>query len=96
MVSSARLQIRLDASHGELKSMRSAADRRRQGIGRQMLAFIVDEARAMGLRRLSLETGSMPFFAPARTLYAAHGFEPCAPFGNYRDDPNSVFMTCSL
>lgn len=84
---------RLDARHGELKSMRSAADRRRQGIGRQMLVFIVGEARAMGLQRLSLETGAMPFFAPARALYAAHGFEPCAPFGDYRADPNSVFMT---
>ena len=84
---------RLDARHGELKSMRSATDRRRQGIGRQMLVFIVGQARAMGLQRLSLETGAMPFFAPARALYAAQGFETCVPFGDYREDPNSVFMT---
>ncbi|HQX59499.1 MAG TPA: GNAT family N-acetyltransferase [Burkholderiaceae bacterium] len=84
---------RLDPRHGELKSMRCAPDRRRQGIGRQMLVFIVGQARAMGLQRLSLETGAMPFFAPARALYAAHGFETCAPFGDYREDPNSVFMT---
>jgi putative acetyltransferase len=83
----------LDARHGELKSMRSTTDRRRQGIGRQMLVFIVDQASAMGLQRLSLETGAMPFFAPARALYIAPGFEPCTPFGDYRENPNSVFMT---
>jgi len=84
---------RLDAVHGELKSMRSAASHRRRGIGRRLLEHVLAEGRAMGLRRMSLETGAMPFFAPARSLYAAYGFATCAPFGSYREDPNSVFMT---
>jgi putative acetyltransferase len=86
----------LDDTHGELKSMRSAASHRGRGVGRQMLLHILGEARATGLHRLSLETGAMPFFAPARALYAAHGFAACAPFGAYRADPNSVFMTLAL
>lgn len=87
---------RLDAWHGELKSMRTAPQLRRQGLARSLLLRVLEQARAAGLRRLSLETGSMAFFAPARTLYAAHGFARCAPFGDYREDPNSVFMTCEL
>ena len=51
------------------------------------------QARRRGYSRLSLETGSMPYFAPARALYARAGFAPCAPFGDYVEDPNSVFMT---
>ena len=58
-----------------------------------MLQHLIDEAVARGYARLSLETGSMAFFEPARRLYAAFGFVPCAPFGDYRPDPNSVFMT---
>jgi putative acetyltransferase len=61
-----------------------------------MLNHIIDVARNEGLRRLNLETGSWPYFDPARTLYAAFGFVECDPFGEYRDDPNSVFMTFNL
>lgn len=86
----------LDAQHGELKSMRTAASHRSQGIGALMLQHIIDEARRRGYRRLYLETGAMPFFAPARRLYARHGFVPCGPFGNYTEDQNSVFMTLAL
>ncbi len=49
-----------------------------------------------GLGRLSLETGAGEFFPPAHALYRRHGFVLCPPFGSYRDDPNSVFMTKSL
>lgn len=87
---------RLDAAHGELKSMRVAPHARRQGLARMLLLHVLQQARAVGLARVSLETGSMAFFAPARALYAAHGFVPCAPFGDYREDPNSVFMTLAL
>ncbi len=92
LVATAALK-RLDASHAELKSMRTAAALRGQGIARRMLAHVLAEARAQGHVRLSLETGSQPFFAPARALYARHGFEECGPFGSYRPDPNSAFMT---
>ncbi len=87
---------RLDAGHAELKSMRTAAHFRGQGVARQLLDHLLAQARGMGFQRLSLETGSQPFFDPAYRLYLAHGFEPCAPFGDYRLDPNSRYLTRAL
>ena len=87
---------RLSADHGEIKSMHTAEAARGQGVGSAMLRQIMAAARARGMSRLSLETGSWPYFAPARALYARHGFVECAPFGDYRPDPNSVFMTLEL
>jgi putative acetyltransferase len=86
----------LDPTHGEIKSMHTAAKYRGRGVGLAVLRQIVSEARARGYRRLSLETGSMAAFAPARTLYSGLGFRECPPFGSYRLDPNSVFMTLDL
>ncbi|OYO22666.1 GNAT family N-acetyltransferase [Enemella dayhoffiae] len=82
--------------HLELKSMRTAPACRGRGIGAQLLAYALGEARSRGVSRVSLETGSQDFFAPARRLYAAHGFVECPPFGSYVEDPNSVFMTLTL
>lgn len=84
---------RLDATHAELKSMRTRPARQRSGIGSLLLAHILTEATAMGFTRLSLETGSDDAFLPARALYAKFGFTECPPFGHYRPDPNSTFMT---
>lgn len=92
LVATAALK-RLDADHAELKSMRTADAWRGQGVAARMLAYVLEQARAQGYTRLSLETGSQPFFAPARALYARHGFEDCGPFGTYRPDPASQFMT---
>jgi putative acetyltransferase len=86
----------LDGRHGEVKSMRTDPARRGQGIAGQLLAHIVAEARARGLVRLSLETGSDEFFGPARRLYARHGFRPCRPFATYTDDPLSSYFTLDL
>jgi putative acetyltransferase len=86
----------LDEQHGELKSMHTAQEARGQGIGRAMLDHLIAVARARGLRRLSLETGSMAAFAPARSLYARAGFTACGPFGTYPDRPTSKFMTLVL
>jgi putative acetyltransferase len=86
----------LDAGHGEIKSMRTAERHRRRGVAARLLAHIVAEARSRGYSRLSLETGSMAAFAPARELYASHGFTPCPPFGDYKPDVNSVCMTMEL
>ncbi len=83
----------LTDAHAEIKSMRTARAYLRQGVARAMLRHLVDEAAARGYARISLETGSMAFFEPARRLYASFGFVPCPPFGDYRPDPNSVFMT---
>ncbi len=84
------------AGHEELKSMRTAPDRRGQGIARRMLSHLLADARSRGVRRVSLETGSMEFFAPARALYRSVGFTECAPFASYRPDPNSTFLTLRL
>jgi putative acetyltransferase len=87
---------RMDAEHAEVKSMHTASEARGQGVGRAMLAHLIDEARARGYRRLSLETGTMAAFEPARALYASAGFVPCEPFGSYFHSPNSACMTLSL
>lgn len=88
--------MRLSESHGEIKSMHTEQAHRGKGIGSAMLAHIIASARKMGLSRLSLETGSWSYFAPARELYSRHGFVEGPPFGSYVDDPNSVFMTLDL
>ena len=87
---------RLSADHGEVKSMHTAEAARGRGVGSALLGHIMAAARARGMSRLSLETGSWPYFLPARALYARHGFVECGPFGEYREDPNSVFMTLTL
>ena len=87
---------RLDASHGEVKSMRTLAARKRGGIASMVLEHIITEARRMGFARLSLETGAAEFFAPARRLYEKFGFTYCEPFADYRPDPHSVFLTRAL
>ncbi len=86
----------LDAAHGEVKSMHTAETARRRGVGGAILRHIIATSRDKGLVRLSLETGSFSFFAPAIALYTAHGFTECPPFGSYRPDPNSTFLTLTL
>jgi putative acetyltransferase len=86
----------LTPGHGEIKSMRTAGAAQRRGVARLVLAEILDEARRRGMTRLSLETGSDAFFAPAHALYEAHGFTECPPFGSYRPDPLSTFLTLDL
>lgn len=86
----------LDASHGEIKSMRTASAFLRKGVATNLLEHIIEEAKRRNYRRLSLETGSMDYFDSARKLYSKFGFKRCAPFVNYVEDPNSVFMTKKL
>jgi putative acetyltransferase len=86
----------IDGSHAELKSMHTAEAARGRGVGRAMVEHLLGVARARGYRRVSLETGSMAAFAPARALYASVGFVPCAPFADYPDSPNSFYMTLEL
>lgn len=86
----------LDDRHAELKSMHTAEAARGDGVGRAVLTHLVGVARAAGFRQLSLETGSMDAFAPARALYASAGFTPCGAFGDYNPSRNSVFMTLLL
>lgn len=86
----------LDEHHAELKSMHTAAEARGQGVGRAMVEHLLGVARARGIRRVSIETGTMEAFAPARSLYTSMRFEPCEPFGEYFDSPNSTCMTLRL
>jgi putative acetyltransferase len=86
----------LDAGHAEIKSMRTASAFLRRGVASKMLSHLIEEARRRGYRRLSLETGAMDYFEPARRLYSSFGFVVCAPFSTYVEDPNSVFMTKEL
>jgi len=86
----------LDQRHGEVKSMRTPNGLRRRGAGRAILAHIIEVARSRAYERLSLETGSMEAFKPAHRLYESFGFTYCGPFGEYVEDPNSVFMTLRL
>jgi putative acetyltransferase len=92
IVGTAALAV-VEEGHEELKSMRTEPRARGRGVASALLAHALDDARSRGVERVSLETGAMAFFAPARALYARAGFEPCAPFGSYVDDPLSTFMT---
>lgn len=86
----------LDQKHGEVKSMRTPITLRRRGAGRAILGHIIEVARCRAYDRLRLETGSMAAFKPAQKLYESFGFTRCGPFGEYIEDPNSVFMSLSL
>lgn len=86
----------LDARHGEIKSMHTAAAHRGKGVAARLLEHILGVAEARGYTRLSLETGTMDEFASARALYARYGFTECPPFADYRLDPNSTFRTLVL
>ncbi|HUG08465.1 MAG TPA: GNAT family N-acetyltransferase [Acidimicrobiia bacterium] len=86
----------LDGSHMELKSIHTAAEARGRGVGRTIVDHLVSVARSKGATRVSLETGSMPEFAPSRALYARAGFVECGPFAEYSGSRNSTFMTLDL
>lgn len=86
----------LNSWHGEVKSMRTNAAYLRSGVAKRLLTHIIQTAQQRGYKRLSLETGSMAAFKPAQKLYLGMGFQFCEPFADYKDDPNSVFMTREL
>ena len=87
---------KLSEGRAEIKSMRTTSAARGRGVATAMLEHIVAEAARLGYGRVSLETGTEDYFAPARRLYARHGFTECPPFGDYTLDPNSVFMELTL
>lgn len=86
----------LGGGRGELKSMRVADSHRGTGVGRAILRVLIDSAVDSGFISLWLETGTEPEFKPARRLYASEGFVTCAPFGTYKEDPLSTYMTRQL
>ncbi len=86
----------IDEHHGEIKSMRTSSLHLRKGVAKRLLQHIIEEAKRRDYERLSLETGSMDSFEPARRLYSSFGFKYCNPFSDYIEDPNSVFMKKEL
>jgi putative acetyltransferase len=86
----------ISATQGEIKSMRTPTSLRKTGAGRALLNHIIDVARSRGYHALYLETGCHPAFLPAQTLYRSAGFAVCGPFGTYRENGNSVFMSLRL
>jgi putative acetyltransferase len=87
---------RLSSDHGEVKSMHTVQSMRRRGAGSAMLRHLIGTAKAAGMVRLSLETGSWGYFLPAVAFYRRHGFVECPPFADYVPDPNSLFLTLAL
>jgi len=86
----------LDAGHAEIKSMHTAQAARGRGVGRAMLNHLLAVARSRGCARVSLETGTMEEFAPARALYSSAGFTDCGPFADYQPSADNCFMTLTL
>ena len=86
----------LSPTQGELKSMRTPVSLRRHGAGRALLEHILHVSRQRGYPELFLETGRHPAFIPAQTLYRSVGFRECGPFGAYKENGFSVFMSLSM
>ena len=86
----------LDKIHGEFKSIRVVDKFRKKGAGEKIFNHLIEEAKKLGIKKLSIETGSGKFFEPARKLFINFGFQPCLPFAHYKEDPNSCFYTKNL
>ena len=86
----------LDKIHGEFKSIRVVDKFRKEGVGEKIINHLIEEAKKLGIKKLSIETGSGKFFEPARKLFVNFGFQPCLPFAHYKEDPNSCFYTKDL
>ena len=83
----------LDKEHGEFKSIRVSDKFRNKGNGLKIINHLINEAKKLNVKRLSLETGAGDFFLSARELFNKCGFKPCEPFSHYKNDVNSVYMT---
>ena len=83
----------LDENHGEFKSIRVHDNFRGKGYGIKIITHLINEAKNLKIQKLSIETGSGDFFAPARKLFDNCGFEPCPPFAHYKEDINSIYLT---
>ncbi len=83
----------LDKGHGEFKSIRVHDNFRNKGNGIKVIRYLIEEAKKLKIKRLSIETGSGKFFLPARKLFQKCNFKPCKPFAHYKEDINSIFLT---
>ena len=83
----------LDEKHGEFKSIRIHDNFRNRGHGINVINYLINEAKKLNIKRLSIETGAGDFFIPARKLFKRSGFTECEPFAHYKVDVNSVYLT---
>ncbi len=83
----------LDKEHGEFKSIRIQDNFRMQGQGINVINHLINEAKKLKIKRLSIETGAGDYFIPARKLFKKAGFIVCEPFAHYKEDVNSVYLT---
>ena len=83
----------INEEHGEFKSIRIHDDFRKKGLGTEVINHLINEAKKLKIKRLSIETGAGDFFIPARKLFEKAGFTPCKPFAHYKEDVNSVYLT---
>ena len=86
----------IDNYHGEFKSIRVADTFRGKGVGKKIISHLIDQAKKIGIKKLSIETGAGEFFAPARKLFEKFGFKPCKPFDHYKEDPNSCYFNLEI
>ena len=86
----------LDQEHGELKSIRVADSFRRKGNGFKVINHLINEAKELNIKKISLETGTGNFFTPARKLFDKCGFKVCEPFAHYKKDPDACYMSLLL
>ena len=86
----------LDNEHGEFKSIRVHDDFRGKGNGIKIVTHLMEEAKKLKIKRVSIETGAGKFFYPAKKLFEKCGFKPCAPFAHYKEDINSIYLTKEL
>ncbi len=83
----------LEKEHGEFKSIRVHDNFRKKGNGIIVINHLINEAKELKIKRLSIETGAGKFFEPARKLFFYSGFKPCPPFAHYKEDINSLYLT---
>ena len=86
----------LSDTHGEFKSIRVADKHRKKGMGEKIISHLITEAKKIGIKKLSIETGAGVFFLPARKLFKKFGFKNCKPFAHYQEDPNSCYFDLDI
>ena len=86
----------LNKDHGEFKSIRIHDRFRNKGNGIKVIEHLIEEAKKLNIKRISLETGAGNFFIPARKLFKRCKFVPCEPFAHYKKDVNSIYLSKQL
>ena len=86
----------LEKDHGEFKSIRIHDNFRRKGNGINVINHLINEAKKLNIKKISVETGSGDFFLSARKLFKKCGFEQCKPFAHYKKDPNSCYFSLDI